>query len=145
MDWGRKWLFISMLEKLNWFYLTGLITVMTLMWKWMGLFLRKNQLLRLCDWLSLLNWNLGLILSLLLKVPPRKLKPWFVLWSMFLLRLLYISINPPYSFACDTVVMSGLVLLVASCYCQISYKNRYAGLLLLHLLPHLNPWLIVEM
>ena len=27
----------------------------------------------------------------------------------------------------------------------INYKNRYAGLLVLHLLPVLNPWLIVEM
>ena len=26
-----------------------------------------------------------------------------------------------------------------------SYKNGYAGLLVLHLLPLLNPWLIVEM
>ena len=29
--------------------------------------------------------------------------------------------------------------------CYISYKNGYAGLLVLHLLPLLNPWLIVEM
>ena len=27
------------------------------MWKWMGLFLRKNHLLRYWDWPSLLNWN----------------------------------------------------------------------------------------
>ena len=37
-----------------------------------------------------------------------------------------------------------LVLLVATWNCWISYKNRYAGLLVLHLLPLLNPWLIVE-
>ena len=30
-----------MLEKLNWFCLTSLITLVLLMWKWMGLFLRK--------------------------------------------------------------------------------------------------------
>ena len=29
--------------------------------------------------------------------------------------------------------------------CWLSYKNRYAGLLVLHLLPLLNPWFIVEM
>ena len=29
--------------------------------------------------------------------------------------------------------------------CSINYKNRYVGLLVLHLLPLLNPWLIVEM
>ena len=39
-------LLISMLEKLNRFLLTGLITLVLLMWKWMGLFLRKNHLLR---------------------------------------------------------------------------------------------------
>ena len=37
---------ISMLGKLNWFCLTGLITLVLLMWKWMGLFLRKNHILR---------------------------------------------------------------------------------------------------
>ena len=29
--------------------------------------------------------------------------------------------------------------------CWTSYKNRYAGPLVLHLLPFLNPWLIAEM
>ena len=41
VEWGR--------EKTCWFqclsYLTGLITLVLLMWKWMGLFLRKNNLL----------------------------------------------------------------------------------------------------
>ena len=35
--------------------------------------------------------------------------------------------------------MSGLVLLVATWNCWISYRNGYAGLLVLHLLPLLNP------
>ena len=39
-------LLISTLEKLNWFHLTVLITMVLLMWKWMGLFWRKNRLLR---------------------------------------------------------------------------------------------------
>ena len=51
------------------------------MWKWMGLFLRKNHLLRCWGWLSLLNWIGTLTLSLLLKLPPRKLEPRFILWS----------------------------------------------------------------
>ena len=46
-------LLISVLEKLNWFYLTGLITLMLLMSKWIGPFLRKNQLLRCWALLSL--------------------------------------------------------------------------------------------
>ena len=45
----------------------------------------------------------------------------------------------------NTVVMSGQVVLVATWNCWISYRNGYAGLLVLHLLPLMNPWLIVEM
>ena len=44
----------------------------------------------------------------------------------------------------NSVVMSGLVLLVATWNCWISYKNRCARLLVLHLLPLLNHWLIME-
>ena len=68
---------ISMLEKLNWFYLTSLVTLVLLMWKWLGLFLRKKYLLRY--WLSLLNWIQALTLFLLLKLPPRQLELWFTL------------------------------------------------------------------
>ena len=51
----------------------------------------------------------------------------FVLWSFFLLRLLLcIPINLPYSHAWNNFVMSGLVLLVPTWNCWISYKNRYA-------------------
>ena len=46
--------------------------------------------------------------------------------------------------AWNTVVMSGLVLLLATWSCWISYKNGYTGLLVLYLLPLLNPWLIVK-
>ena len=126
-----------MLEKLSWCFLTGLMTLMLLMWKWMGLFLRENHLLRCWGWLALLNC-LGSYIILLIKVPPRKLKPWFVLWSFFLLRLVCISINLPYSYVWNTVVTSELMSLVATWNCQISYKNGFAGLLVLHLLPLLN-------
>ena len=44
----RNGLLISILGKVNWFYLTGLITIVLLMLKWMGLFLRKNRLLKCC-------------------------------------------------------------------------------------------------
>ena len=44
--WVRSALLISMLGKLNWFCLTGLITMVLLMRKWVGLFLRKNHPLR---------------------------------------------------------------------------------------------------
>ena len=42
---GRN-LLISILEKCKWFCLTSLITLLLLIWKWMGLFLRENNLLR---------------------------------------------------------------------------------------------------
>ena len=50
----RSGLLISMLGKLSWFHLTGLITMVLLMWKWMGLFFRKNNLLR---YSSTLDWG----------------------------------------------------------------------------------------
>ena len=59
-------------------------------------------------------------------------------------EILSISINLPYSHVQNTVVMSGLVLLVTTWNCWISYKNGYTGLLVLHLLPLLNPWLIIN-
>ena len=110
-------LLISMPEKFNWFHLTRLITKVLLMWKRTGLFLRKNHLLRCWGWLSLLNWIGALTLSLLLKLPPRKLEPWFFLWSLFLLGLHCISINLPYGHASNTVAIPGLVPLAATWHC----------------------------
>ena len=70
---ARSSLLISMLGKLNWFCLTN-GTMVLLMWKWMGLFLRKNRLLRCWGWPSLQKWIGALTLSLLLKLPPRELE-----------------------------------------------------------------------
>ena len=70
----RSGLLISMLGKLSWFRLTSLITIVLLMWKWMGLFLRKTHLLRCWGWGYFLNLIGVLTLSLLLILPPRKLK-----------------------------------------------------------------------
>ena len=72
------------------FHLTGLIALVLLMWKWIGLLLRKNHVLRCWGWLSLLNWIRALKLALLLKVPPRKLKPWFILEVSFSWVALYL-------------------------------------------------------
>ena len=142
---ARSGLRISRLGKLNWFLLTSQISLVVMMGKLMGLFLWKNHLLRCWGWPSLLNSIGALTLSLLLKLPPPKLESWIVPWSFFLLRLLCIPINLTYSHTWNTVAMSGLVLLVPSWNCCISYKNRYAGLLVLYLLPVLNPWLTTEM
>ena len=94
-----------MLQKLNWFCLTSLMTLVLLIWKWMDLFLSKNNLLRCWGWLSRLNWIEALTFSLFLKLPPEKLEPWFVQWSFILLRLLCISINVPYNRAWNNLVM----------------------------------------
>ena len=55
LDWGKKWP-------------NGLITLVLLMWKWMGLFLKKNHLLRCWGWPSLLNWIGALTLSQLINI-----------------------------------------------------------------------------
>ena len=60
---------------------------------------------------SKLDWSCY-IFSLLLKVPPRNLEPWFILWSPFPLRLLCFSIKLPYTHVWNTVVMFELVLLL---------------------------------
>ena len=79
-----------------------------------GSVVEEKSSLRCWSWLSLLNWIGALTLSLVLELPLRKLEPWFILWSFFLLRLLCISINLQYGHTWNTVVKSGLVLLVAT-------------------------------
>ena len=138
-------LLISVLGNFSLFCLTGLITLILLVWKLMGLLLRKNHLLRCWGCLSLLNWIGALILSLLLKLHRKNLETWFDVWSFFLLRLLCISINLPYGLTWNTVGISGLVFLGPIWKCYISYKNGYLGLLFLYLLPFLNPWLMFKM
>ena len=75
MDWGRKWFadfnagknrIVSFDQSNN----TDTIDV-----ERMGLFLKKNHLLRRWGCLSLLNWIRTLTLPLLLKLLPRKLEP----------------------------------------------------------------------
>ena len=65
----------------------------------------------------------NLLLAFGLKLPPTKLYQ-----SFSLLRLLFISINLPYGLAVDTVVIYGLVLLIGTWICHISYRNEYVGL-----------------
>ena len=58
----------------------------------------------------------ALTLSLLLKRSPRKLEPWFVLWSFFLLRLLCITIHPCKEYCCH--IWAG----APSCYLELLDK-----------------------
>ena len=71
-----------------------------------------------------LDWG-----SYIAKNNPRKLAPWSVLWSMFLLRLLYVSINQPYYLAWNSVIPR-LLLLAAiwiSYRVQINFSMLYHG------------------
>ena len=134
-----------MLAKLILFHSTVQIAVVLLIRKRMGLFFIKNHLLRCFYCFSLLNWIVALILSLLLKLPPRKLAPWFILWRFFLLRLLFIFMNIPSALAWNTVVMSGLEAPIDTWIFWINCRNGYVEILVLHLLFLLTPWLIFEM
>ena len=66
------------------------------------------------------------MLSLLLKLSPRILEP-----SSIKFLSLCISTSLPSGHAWNFIVMSALVLLVASWNCEMNYKNGYAGLLVL--------------
>ena len=138
MDWIRKWLVDCNAGKAQLVLVdrssnTGSIDV-----KMDGSFLKEKSYFKMLGltFSSKLDWG-----------SSRKLKPWFrfVLGSLFFLRLFCISINLLYRHVRNTVVMSWLVLLVTTWNCQIIYKNRYAGLLVIQLLSLLNPWLIFEM
>ena len=63
----------SMLERCNLLHKTDLITLVQLMWKWMGLFLKKKKhLLRWKDcFFSLLNW--GTYIVSVAKTAPQKI------------------------------------------------------------------------
>ena len=141
LGWGSKWLVNFNARKTHLVSFDRLTTLLLLMWKWTGLFLKKNHPLRCWGWLL----DRGSYMISIAKTVSKKLELWFVLWGFFLLGLLCISMNLPYRHAWNTVVMSEQVLLVATWNCWISYKNGYAGLSVLHLLPLLNPWLIVKM
>ena len=108
-------LLISMLVSFDWSNNTDAINV-----KMDGSVLEKKYSLKSMGYLSLLYWIGAFTLYLLLKLPTRKLQPWFVLWSVFLLRLICISINLPYGYTWNTFVISGLVLLAATWNC---WKN----------------------
>ena len=87
--------------------------------KYIGLFLRKNYLLRCWGWLSHLNWIGPLTSSLLLKLPPRKLESWFVLSRFFLLSSLQLyksTIQPCMEYCCYVQVDA------PSCYLELYDK-----------------------
>ena len=138
MDWIRKWLVDCNAGKAQLVLVDGSNNTGSIDVKMDGSFLKEKSYFKMLGltFSSKLDWG-----------SSRKLKPWFrfVLGSLFFLRLFCISINLLYRHVRNTVVMSWLVLLVTTWNCQIIYKNRYAGLLVIQLLSLLNPWLIFEM
>ena len=68
MDWSRKWLVDFNVGKTLVLFDWSKNTVVLLMWKWIGPFLRKNYLLRCWGWLSLINLIGALTWPLLLKL-----------------------------------------------------------------------------
>ena len=154
MDWGRKWLVDFNAEKIQLVSFdqsnnTGAIDV-----KMDGSVLEENHLLRCWGWLSPLIWIGALTLSLLLKLPPTKLEPWFVLWSFFILRLIYISfkfaIRPCIWYCCYLwAVASGCYLGILDKLQKQICRTASPSLHFLYftslpVLPLLNAWLIVE-
>ena len=92
-------LLIPKLKNISLFCLIGLITLdieMLLMWKWMGLFLKKKNFFKIIE-LSFPNWIVPLTLSLLLKYLQEN---WGLdsLHDVFL-KLLFISMTLPYAMA----------------------------------------------
>ena len=145
VDWARKWLVDfsagkTQLVSFDHSYSIGAIDVKM---DWSAHEKKSSFKMLKLSFSSKLDW--GSYIISIAKTASKKLEPWFALSNLFLLRLLCISINLPYDHAWNIVVMSGLVLLLATWNCWIRYKNGYAGLLALLLLPFLNSWLIVKM
>ena len=105
-------LLISVLEKINLFHLTGLITLVPWMWKWMGLSLRKSHCLR-C-WVCL-HW--GFYITCITKTGSKKIGAGICSMKFLSPKVALIFINQPYSLSWNTLVISGLVLVVATWKC----------------------------
>ena len=117
VDWDRKWLVDFIFEKtqLISFHPCNNIGAIDVIMD-SSVFEEKSPF-KMLGWISFLIWSGALTLSLLLKLSPRKLEPWFVLWSFFFMRLLCFSPNLPYAHAWNTDVRSGLVPLFATWNC----------------------------
>ena len=91
----------------------------------MGLFLRKNYLLRCWGWLFLLNWIRALALSLLLLLPPKKIGAlirYMKLVSTEVALYLYESTIQPRTEHCCHVWDGGDG--ASSCYLELLEKQR---------------------
>ena len=145
MDWIRKWLVdcnagkaqLVLVDRSN---NTGSIDV-----KMDGSFLKEKSYFKMLGltFSSKLDW--GSYMISIAKTASKKIGALLRSMKFVFPEVVFISINLLYRHVRNTVVMSWLVLLVTTWNCQIIYKNRYAGLLVIQLLSLLNPWLIFEM
>ena len=117
MYWGREWLFHfnapkTQLVSFDWSNNTGAIDV-----KMDGSLLEEKWPFKMLGLSFFSKFIWGSYIISIAESASKKIGLWFVLWSFFLLRLLCISINLPYTHAWNTVVMSGLAPLVATWNC----------------------------
>ena len=131
-----------MLEKLNLFDWSNNTDAIDVKMDWSVLDEKSSFKMLELTFSSKLDW--GSCIICLSKTASKKIGS--VIRSMAFLfpEVALYLINLPYGYVWNTVVVSGLVLLVATWNCWISYKNRYTGLLVLHLLPFLNHWFIFK-
>ena len=145
VDWGKKWLVDfnagkTQLVLFDWSNNNGSIDV-----KMCGSILEEKSSFKMLGltFSSKLDW--GSYIISIVKTASKKIgaliRSMKFLSAEVALYLYKSTIRPLW----NTVVTSGLVPPVTTWICKTSYKNGYAGLLVLHLLLLLNPWLIVEM
>ena len=141
VDWGRKCFVDFNAGKAPLVSFDILITLVLLIWKWMGLFLRKNHLLRCWSFYSILNCIGALILSLIAKTASEKIGT-MICFMKFLspevaqyLCKSTIYIRPCMEYCCH--IWAG----APSCYLEMldSYKKGYIGLLVPSLAASLQP------
>ena len=103
-----------------------------------------RRILRRYDYPSFLNWTKALTLSLMRKLPPRKIGALICskkfLCPEFALNSDKATIKPYIDYFCHVQAVPPV-----TSKCQISFGNRYIELLVLDLLTLLNPRLIVQM
>ena len=145
MDWVKKWLVDFSTWKTQLVLFDEPNNTDSIDVKMNTSFLDEKSLFKMLGWTSSykLDW-VSQIISIA-KTTSKKIGVFICSLKFFLLRLFCFSVNPPINHVWNIVVTSGLVPLVATWNCQASYKSEYAGLLVLHLLLLLNPWLIIEM
>lgn len=134
---------ISFLEKFSLFHLEGLITVVLMIWKWIGLFFRKNHPAIFFRFLSLLN---QIIISID-KIPFKKIEALIhYLRSFFFSQGCSFILWVCMEYCCHVAMAIVLICFIRSyMFYKICFINGYGVLLVLYVLLLLNPWLMVQL